>query len=308
MKKIFLSILILSLFLGCTAQEQVEEQQEKMKVVVTIMPQAEFAESIGGDKLDVIVMVPPGASPHTYEPTPSQLTEVAEAGLYFKMGSGIEFETAWMSDIEGVNPSMEIVDCSKNIELIEMDEEHEEDHEGEEEEHEEHGEEDEHSHSGLDPHIWNSPKNAKVIVQNMYEALAAKDPENAEYYKANADEYIAQLDALDSSIEDLLENKTNRRFIVFHPAWGYFAHDYDLEQIAIEEAGKEPTAQNLQYIIDEANEHNITVIFASPQFSTSSAETVAGEINGSVILINPLDKEYIENMQNIADAFASAIE
>jgi len=220
------------------------------------------------------------------------------------MGSGIEFENAWMDDIEGVNPSMEIVDCSKNIMLIEMGEEHEEHEEGHQEESDEH----EYSHTGLDPHIWNSPNNARIIVENIYQALAAKDPENAAYYRANADNYQAKLDTLDSSIDKLLEGKTNRRFIVFHPAWGYFAHDYDLEQIAIEEAGKEPTAQNLQYIIDDANEHEIRVIFASPQFSTGSADTIASEINGSVILINPLDKNYLENMQHIADAFAASVE
>jgi len=299
MKNIILSMMIIFLlFFGCTNQEQTEEQQDKMNVIVTIMPQAEFVESVGGDKVDVVVLVPPGASPHTYEPTPSQLTQVSEANLYFKMGSGIEFENAWMDDIEGVNPSLKIVDCSKNIELIEMNgEEHEE-------EHEEH----EHSHGGLDPHIWNSPKNVKIIVENTYQALAADDPENTAYYRSNADNYKAQLDTLDSSIEDSLENKKNRMFIVFHPAWGYFAHDYDLEQVAIEEAGKEPTAQNIQHIIDEANEHDIRVIFASPQFSTDSANTIAGEINGSVVLINPLDKNYLENMQNIVDAFDTSLE
>jgi len=303
MKKFLVLAIVLSLFLGCIGQEEAEEKDD-MKVVVTLMPQAEFVESVGGDKVDVVVMVPPGASPHTYEPTPSQLVEVSEADLYFKMGSGIEFENAWMDDIEGVNPSMEIVDCSKNIMLIEMGEEHEEHEEGHQEESDEH----EYSHTGLDPHIWNSPNNARIIVENIYQALAAKDPENAAYYRANADNYQAKLDTLDSSIDKLLEGKTNRRFIVFHPAWGYFAHDYDLEQIAIEEAGKEPTAQNLQYIIDDANEHEIRVIFASPQFSTGSADTIASEINGSVILINPLDKNYLENMQHIADAFAASVE
>ena len=302
MKNFFLVLtILLSLFFGCVGQEQTEAEQDVMKVVVTLMPQAEFVESVGGDKVDVVVLVPPGASPHTYEPTPSQLTQVAEANLYFKMGSGIEFENAWMDDIKGVNPSLKIVDCSKNIELIEMNEEEHEEHE---EEHEEH----EHSHDGLDPHIWNSPKNVKIIVENTYQALAAEDPENAAYYRSNADNYKAKLDALDSSIEKSLENKKNRMFIVFHPAWGYFAHDYGLKQVAIEEAGKEATAQNIQHIIDEANEHDIRIIFASPQYSTDSANTIAGEINGSVVLIDPLDKNYIENMQNIADAFDASLE
>ena len=293
-------MLLLAMMLGCAGQEGAQPQ-ENMKVAVTLMPQAEFVESVGGDKVGVVVMVPPGASPHTYEPTPSQLAEVAEASMYFKVGSGVEFENAWMDDIEGVNPSMKVVDCSENIVLIEMDGEHEE-HESEE--HEEEG----HVHTGLDPHIWNSPGNAKAMVRNIQLALAAEDPENADYYKANADDYVARLDGLDSSIRAALENKANREFIVFHPAWGYFAHDYGLEQVAIEEAGKEPTAQGLQHIVDEANEHGIKVIFASPQFSTSAAQTVAGQIGGTVILIDPLDKEYVQNMQRVAEAFAGSME
>ncbi|MBD3398014.1 zinc ABC transporter substrate-binding protein [Candidatus Micrarchaeota archaeon] len=299
---IFVTLAVALLLFGCAAPA---EGTGKMKVVVTLLPQAEFAEEMVGDKADVIVMVPPGASPHSYEPAPSQLEEVAGASLYFKVGSGVEFERAWMEDIQGVNPNLKIIDTSHGIALIEMEEhehhEHEE-HEGEEE----HEHEEEHVHTGLDPHIWNSPKNAKVMVENMYEALAGEDPDNAEYYRANADAYISRLDQLDSSISNTLEGSEDREFIVFHPAWGYFARDYGLEQVAIEEAGKEPTAQSLQHVVDTAKEHRIKVVFASPQFSTSSAETVASEIGGQVVLIDPLGKNYLENMQNVSDAFAAA--
>ncbi|MBD3389752.1 zinc ABC transporter substrate-binding protein [Candidatus Micrarchaeota archaeon] len=305
---IFLVLAMALLLFGCTSPQ---EESGKMKVVVTLLPQAEFAEEVVGDNAEVIVMVPPGASPHSYEPTPSQLEEVAGSSLYFKVGSGVEFENAWMEDIQGVNPGLEVIDCSKGIELIPMEEhghnEHEEheEHGGEEHE-EEHEEEHNHAHTGLDPHIWNSPRNAKVMVENMYSALAQEDPDNAAYYRANADAYISRLDQLDSRISTTLEGSRNKEFIVFHPAWGYFAHDYGLEQIAIEEAGKAPTAQNIQHVVDMAKEHGIKVVFASPQFSTSSAETVASEIGGQVILIDPLDKNYLENMQNVADAFAAA--
>ncbi len=309
---VFLFFAAALMLFGCTAPE---EDTGKMKVVVTLLPQAEFAEEIVGGRADVIVMVPPGASPHSYEPAPSQLEEVADASLYFKVGSGVEFEDAWMEDIQGVNPGLEVIDCSKGIELIPMEghehnehEEHEEhggeEHEGEHEE--EHAEEHNHVHTGLDPHIWNSPRNAKVMVENMYEALAEEDPENAAYYRANTDAYLSRLDQLDSGISATLEGHEGTEFIVFHPAWGYFAHDYGLRQIAIEEAGKEPTAQNMQHVIDTASEHDIKVVFASPQFSTSSAETVASEIRGQVVLINPLDKNYLDNMKNVADAFAAA--
>jgi len=300
-KALFVMVMFASLLLlGCTSPEP-EGETGKMKVVVTLLPQAEFAEKIVGDNAEVVVMVPPGASPHSYEPTPSQLEEVGQASLYFKVGSGVEFENAWMEDIQGVNPELKVIDCSRGIELIPMEEEHEHEHEEEE-----HHETEEHEHGAMDPHIWNSPRNAKVMVQNMYEALAEEDPENADYYKANAEKYIVELAQLDSEITNTLQASENKEFIVFHPAWGYFAHDYGLEQVAIEEAGKEPTAQNMQAVVDSAEEHNIKVVFASPQFSASSAQAVAAEIGGQVVLINPLDKNYIANMQSVADAFAAA--
>ena len=312
MKKLFfISIAALLLFFsaGCISPEQ---EQGKMKVAATILPQAQFVEAVGGERVQTIVMVPPGASPHTHEPTPSQLMELEHSSLYFMVGSGVEFELAWMDGIKGVNSRMKVVDCSKGIALMEMDAHTHEEHSHEEhthghEEHENGHQETEngsHTHSGTDPHIWTSPRNVKIMVENIYSALAEEDPENAAYYRANADEYLAKLDALDSSISSSLEGKQNRKFIVFHPAWGYFARDYGLEQVAIEEAGKEPTALTLQRVIDGANEHGIKVVFASPQFSTSSAGTVASEIGGTVVLINPLSEDYLANMEVVAAAFA----
>ena len=266
---------------------QAKQSSDKIGVAVTILPQAEFAESIGGDRINVTVMVPPGADPHTTELTPSKMTEVAEDKMYAKVGSGIEFELSYMDKIEAVNKNMLVVDCSKGIELVTSVDPNE---------------------PGMDPHIWVSPLNAKIMVQNICDGLVQVDPANKDYYEQNGDAYLQKLDALDQEIRSSLANIKNRAFIVLHPAWGYFARDYDLEQIPIEIGGKEPSAQDITRIIDEAKQRNIKIIFASPQFNPQMAEVIANEIGGKVVLIDPLAKDYIDNLRMVLDEMVQAME
>jgi len=247
-------------------------------IVVTIPPQAEFVKRVGGEKVAVITMVPQWANPHTYEPTPAQLMNVSKAKMYVKMGSGIEFEIAWMDKIKSINENMLIVDCSNGIELL--------------------------KESGkADPHIWLSPKNAKIIVENICEGLVQIDPANSTYYEQNKEAYLRELDALDKEISQILSKTSAHKFIVYHPAWSYFARDYGLEQISVEEGGKEPTPERIASIIEEAKRNNITKIFASPQFK-DKAEVIAKEIGGKVVEINPLAENYIENMRKFAEELA----
>jgi len=297
---VFSTLLIISALTVSALSCGQEEMSDKIGVVVTLQPQAEFVENIGGDMVKVTVMVPVGASPHTYEPTPGQMTEAARARMYAKVGSGVEFELAYMDKIVAVNKNMLVVDCSSGIQLIEMSEEHE--HEGEEHEGEEH------EHGAMDPHIWASPRNARVMVQNICEGLIQVDPENKAYYEANRDTYLNKLDELDEEISDELADVQNGAFIVFHPSWGYFARDYNLEQIAIEVGGKEPSAQDIARVIEEAKKRNIKVIFASPQFNPQSANVIAGEIDGRVILIDNLARDYIANMQAVLNELSQAME
>ena len=247
-------------------------------VVVTIPPQAEFVKRVGGEKVTVITMVPQWANPHTYEPTPAQLMNVSKAKMYVKMGSGIEFEIAWMDKIKSINENMLIVDCSNGIELLK-------------------------ENGKADPHIWLSPKNAKIIVENICEGLVQIDPANSTYYEQNKEAYLRELDALDKEISQILSKASTHKFIVYHPAWSYFARDYGLEQISIEEGGKEPTPERIASIIEEAKRNNITKIFASPQFK-DKAEVIAKEIGGEVVEINPLAENYIENMRKFAEELA----
>jgi zinc transport system substrate-binding protein len=272
------------------------ESEGKPRVVVSILPQAEFVEKISRGKISVTTMVPPGAEPHTYEPRPSQMKEVAEAKMYAKVGSGIEFELAWMDKIIETNPNMLVIDCSKGIQLIEM---VTDDHEENEQE------TNENEHVGKDPHIWLSPKNAIIMVQNIYEGLVQIDPENKEFYIVNKNEYIDSLKELDNQLKQTFSGLTTKKFMVYHPAWGYLANDYHLEQIPIEKEGKEPTPEGIANLIDQARENSITVIFASPEFGTQTAKTIAEEIDGRVILISPLAKDYIENLKRMSDEISS---
>ncbi len=269
-------------------QTPATESEEEMRVVVTIVPQAEFVEKLGGDRVLVTVLVPPGASPHTYEPTPSQMKEVAKAKMYAKVGSGIEFELVWMDKIVETNPNMLIVDCSYGIQLIDMTKSDKQ--EGKD-----------HQRVGKDPHIWLSPRNAIVMVENIYEGLVEIDPDNKEYYTKNKNVYVTALEDLDVELSEIFSGLTTKKFMVYHPAWGYLAHDYSLEQIPIEEAGKAPTPEGLTRLVDQAREHDIKLIFATPEFESKTAETVADEIGGNVILVSPLAEDYINNLTKISE-------
>ena len=274
-----------------------ETDSDKLVVAVTIVPQAGLVEAIGGDKVKVLVMVPPGASPHTYEVTHEQMTTLSRAKMYVKVGSGVEFELAWMDKLIAVNVSMRVVDCSEGIRVLEMDEDHHD-----------HDHEHDHGRTGLDPHIWLSVRNAMIMAQNICAGLVQVDPANQDYYEENRTDYLEQLANLDSEITESLFEVENRRFIVFHPAWGYFAHDYDLIQIAVEQDGKEPDIDYRIRLIEEAREHDIRVVFLSPQYPTKSAEVISREIGGRVVIIDPLAKDFIGNMRAVASAMKEAMQ
>jgi zinc transport system substrate-binding protein len=264
-------------------------------VIATIPPLAEFAEKVGGSYVEVMTMIPPGASPHTYEPTTQQLKMVSRARLYVKVGAPIEFEIGWLEKLLAMNKEMPVVNASKDVTFLRT-------------EPTKTIEADAILEHGADPHVWLSPKIAIKMVKNIYEGLIMIGPGQAEYFLENAQGYICKLDSLDKYLETVFANTPDRKFIVYHPAWTYFAHDYGLEQIAIEHLGKEPSAKQLEKIIEQARAYNIKVIFASPQSNTRSAEMIADEINGKVALIDPLKKNYIANMKNIGNAFAQALE
>jgi zinc transport system substrate-binding protein len=159
--------------------------------------------------------------------------------------------------------------------------------------------------AGTDPHIWLSPKNAKIMSQNICNALISLSPEDEQYFRDNLDEYERKLDSLDENIREELSKREGESVMVYHPAWSYFARDYSINLISVEEDGKEPSPAELAELIKKAEMNNIKVIFASPEYSTKSAEVIAKTVSGKVVLIDPLSGDYIQNMESVARAFSS---
>jgi len=290
---VFIFLLLSALAVSCSPAAQTGSEQTT--VTVSILPEKYFVERIGGEYVSVNVMVGPGDSPHTYEPKADQMAALSNSAIYFSIG--VEFESAWMERIAAANPDMNIVDVSSNLEKIPMVAHH---HEGEEEATvEEEGE--------LDPHVWTSPENVKSMSQTIYESLAAADPAHQAEYQANLDVFMNDIDTLEGEINANLAGLASNKFIVFHPSWGYFARDFSLEQIPIEIEGSEPSAQELAAIIDEAKEENAKVIFGQPEFSTKTAEYIAQEIGGEVILISPLAEDWLENLRSVSSTFGEVL-
>ncbi len=244
---------------------------KKINIMVSILPQVDFVENIGRDKVSVSAMIPPGFSPATYDPDIEQLKKLGVSDLYIRIGY-IPFEKTQMKKLADLNPEMKMIDSSKGIEIYEN-----------------------------DPHIWMSPRLVKIQVENIYLALAEIDSENKDFYEKNKNEYLAKLDDLDFELQNSFSKMQGKKILVFHPAFGYLARDYGFEQIAIEIEGKEPSAENLAKIIDTAKKENIGTIFIQEQFDTKSAEAIARQINGNVVPLDPLAEDYIENLRKIGE-------
>ena len=253
----------------------------KPTVVVSILPQETFVKKIAKDKLDVTVMVTPGSSPHSYEPKPSQMISISKADVYFSIG--IEFEDTWLDRFKSQNKELKFVNLSDKIEKIEKN-----------------------HRKSLDPHTWTSPNNVKIMAQSIYETLVQVDPLNEKFYKSNLNDFINEIKDTDTKIKDILKDtKPKTKFMAFHPAWGYFAKDYNLVQIAVKIEGKKPKPKDMIMVINEAKEENIKVIFTQPEFSDKSTQVIAKEMNINVKKISPLDTNWSENLINMASAIAN---
>jgi zinc transport system substrate-binding protein len=282
-----------------------EKKESVFNIMVSVLPQVDFVERIGGDKVSVSEMIPPGFSPATYEPSPQQLQKLQEADIYFRIGH-IPFEKAQMERLEKLNKNMKVVDTSEGIELLEMIE-----HSHGDEEHgdEEHGDEEyEDDHEGDDPHIWLSPKLVKIQAKNILDALVDVRAEDKEFFQANYEQFIKDLDVLDSKLKTTFAPIQGETFLVFHPAFGYLADAYGFEQEAIEIEGKDPSPEQLKAIIDEATADEIKVIFVQKQFSTESAKAVAEAISGAVVQIDPLAEDYFANLEAMSNTIVNKLQ
>lgn len=258
-----------------------------INIFVSILPQKYLLERIGGNRVNVSVMVKPGLSPETYEPTPRQMAALNDARLYFRIG--VPFESVWIKRIRALNPQLKIIECCGELYVSDPAD---------------------HDHSGFDTkfsgdaHVWTSPKNAIVLAGIIKSALAEYDPEASEYYSANYTVLVNDLDSLDAFIRKELADISNPYFIVSHPAWGHYAEAYGLEQISIERHGAEVRAKELSRLVEFARKWNIHTVYVQKQFNTGSAKTLAREINGKIVELDPLAEDYLNNLRYVTRAIA----
>ncbi|WP_353661602.1 zinc ABC transporter substrate-binding protein [Hydrogenimonas sp. SS33] len=264
----------------------------KVNVVVSILPQKYFVEKIAGDLADVTVMVPPGASPATYEPKPSQMKALYKARLYFAIG--VPFERAWLPRFLAQNPRLKMVDVTKGIEKMAMAGHH---HEGDRESGSANGEA---AVAHPDPHVWLAPPLVRTVARNIAEALIAVDGEHKTVYEKNLARFLREIDALDARLRKLLEPCRGKALMVFHPSWGYFAKTYGLRQIPIEIEGKEPKSRELAHLIREAKEEGVKALFVQPEFSRRAARAIAAAIGAKLLVADPLAADWSENLLHVA--------
>jgi len=297
MRALLFALLASGTLLGCAKANEIAPD-EKLGVTVSIVPQRDFVERIGGEHVSVSIMVEAGNSPTTYEPKPEQLKALSRSAAYFSIG--VPFEDVWLDRIAAANPEMMMVDTIADIERMALEADH--DHAADEK-----SDHDDHAEGAPDPHVWLSPKRVAIQARAIYSALAALDPAHEAVFSSNLEAFLADIDALDAEIALTLAHHEGKAFMVFHPSWGYFAHDYGLEQIPVEVGGQEPSARELAQLIEIAREQNIHVILAQPEFSTEDAETIAQGIDGKVLLISPLAPNWLGNMRTVADTFADVL-
>ena len=287
----FLCILSIT---GCSNNQEQQDYKKKDSIFVSILPQETFVKKIAGDFLNVRVMVKPGHSPSTYEPTPRQMQELSESKIFFAIG--VPFENVWLGKIREVNPSIKIVKTQEKITLKPI-------NRGEPEISEHRGEHEGHSHEGLmDPHIWLSPKLVMSQAETMHDSLVELYPDKKNIFDANLEKFQSELKDLDNKIREILKDSDGSVFLVFHPSWGYFADDYGLVQVAIEKEGKEPSAEYMAQLMEFAKKKNIRAIFVQEQFSKQYAQNIAKAINIKVVSLDPLSFDYFNNLIAVAEA------
>ena len=267
-----------------------------VSVMVSVVPQKTFVEKIGGEHVKVGVMVSPGSSPHSYEPKPSQMKELSGATHYFAIG--VEFEKVWLPKLATQNKKMKIIDLGSGIKKMAMENHHHHD----EKSHHKNGHDKE---EGFDPHIWTSPNNVKTISKNILTALIEADLKNKKYYTENYEKWIKEIDGIDQKIKENLKNSHGGKFMVFHPAWGYFATQYGLKQVAIEVEGKEPKPKQVAQLIKEAKKERVKAIFTAPEFSEKVATQIANELKIPVIKVSPLNPKWGENLIHLSHAISN---
>jgi len=287
MKNILSILILLPVLFSC--QTSTKKPTEKI-VFASILPLQYFTDQITGKSYTCEVMVPPGVGPETYNPTPRQMAEMSKAGAYFANGF-LGFEEAYLDKFQSINPSLTFINTSTGVDLI-----HAEDHNHGDMQHE----------KGVDPHTWSSPEGAKIIAKNIFDGMVKIDPKNKEKFQANLDKLISKIDSVDSAVKSILTNIPSRTFMVFHPALGYFARQYGLEQLSIEFEGKVPTPRHVQNIVLQAKAQKISYIMIQKEFDIENAEIISNETGSKIIQIDPLAYDWPNEMLSLARKMAAA--
>ena len=278
MRKIYITLLIAILCGGCTSRRPADGEP----LYVSILPLRSLVQGIVGDDFDIEVLVPPGASPETFEPTPRQFVGLNKARMVFNVGL-IDFETTLLAKVED---QAKVVDLSRGIELIAGTCSHGS-----------HG----HTHThGIDPHVWTSPRALQKMAENAYEAIREAYPDSVKY-ETNYRLLQQELKALDERTAARIAASDVEYFIIYHPALTYYARDYGLRQIAIEADGKEPSAKQLTQLIRQAREDGVRRILYQNQFPASSVEIIARDIDAEYVEVDPLREDAIANIDAITD-------
>lgn len=271
MKKI---LLLLALTLALCACDHADDTT-RLKVSVTIEPLRWFTEQIGDTLVDVQSIVPAGSSPETYEPTPRQMVELAHSTLYIKVGQ-LGFETTWLDKLTASAPQLQVADASENIAYIES------------------------SDRIPDPHTWTSCANAKAMARTICQALARQDASHKSVYERNLQELLTRIDSLDAAIATLLRGSRQKTFVIYHPALTYFARDYHLHQLPLEEEGREPNAASLRHLIEQARTEHVQTIFVQQEFSPRNTIAIREATGATPVDINPLSYDWPGQMLHIA--------
>lgn len=281
-------------FYGCVKNNG---NSGKRIIAVTIVPEMTIVKEVAGDLFEIIALVPPGNSPEYYQPSPQLIENLSKADIYFTIGVPTESANI-LPKINDLNPDIKIVNLAEIVAQtyppIYFSEAASNGT----------GAPVSESEAGTpDPHIWLSPKRAALMTGIIADELSGIDGLNSEFYHSNAQIYIKTLEALDAEIKSSLKGLQSRTFFIYHPSLGYFADDYDLEMLALEENGKEATASTLQKMADIAEAKNIRVILYQASADSKQAKAFAEEIKGRAVMIDPLSAEYIENLRAIAKTF-----
>jgi zinc transport system substrate-binding protein len=280
---------------GCTLQHKEQDRviktqipaQQEDRITVTIEPQRYFASQLADTFFYIETMAPQGTDPETYDPSPVQMTALAHSKAYFCIGH-IGFEQAWVDKLKANHPQVKFFDNSKGVSLIKTDEHvHEGRHYGE-----------------VDPHIWNSPREALTIVKNMYEALVEIDPAHEAIYAGNLRKVTNRIMETDEQIANILNGSSSKAFVIYHPALTYFARDYGLKQYCIENDGKEPSPEQIKKLVETVKSLQMKVIFVQQEFDLKNAEAIARETGCKLVVINPLSYDWNGEMIRIAQALS----